>query len=212
MPQPSERALGVAKKVLAKIASYDPHFPQPSPSMVMAWGEQITIANMTEQDMLDGVTKFYETAVAGAKPLPASIIVLANQSRIQRVQGESQQAREEREDRRDAKLEGREYVRPLPEKGAQKITMAEWEERHGTRFPRAALGLDIPDGPNPLKVACPWCRQPEGYRCVVPGSDQVLSEGRSHDSRIAISQGRCAASAGKHVIPHSDDCERGGMQ
>ena len=212
MPQPSERAIGVAKKVLAKIASYDPYFPQPSPSMGLAWAEQISIANMTEQDMLDGVTKFYESAVEGAKPLPASIIMLANQIRIQRIQGESREAREEREDRRDAQLEGREYVRPIEAGSGGRITMAEWEQIHGTRFPKAALGKEIPDGPNPLKVGCPWCKQPPGSRCIVPGTDVQLRKSDSHDARLAVAEGRCAAYAGYHVNPHSDGCDLGGMQ
>lgn len=207
MPQPSERAVAAARKVLAKIAAYDPHFPNFSQSTLMAWAEHITISNMTEDDMLDGVTKFYETATAGAKPLPASITILANAIRIERIQREPKRAREEREARRDAKLEGREYVKELDPPGG-KMSMAEWEERHGVRFPKVALGLDIPDGPKPLSVRCPWCRRDVGYRCVIPGSDTEL-KGPSHNARMAVLEGRCAGYAGFHVNPHSSDCERG---
>lgn len=206
MPQQvSDRTVALAKKVLAKCMAYDPHFPNPSQATVMAWAEHISIRNLPEEDMLDAVTRFYEANTQGVKPLPASITSLALDVRRCRSAAETRASREQREARIDAKVEGREPVTQLP--GSEKITLAEWERRHGVRFPKVALGLDVPDGPNPLSVSCPWCKQRPSYRCVIPGSETQLREG-FHDARHAVLEGRCAASAGWHVSPHSEDCER----
>jgi hypothetical protein len=37
-----------------------------------------------------------------------------------------------------------------------------------------------------LTVACPWCRQPPGARCVYPGTDEPLHRAPAHWQRIRI--------------------------
>lgn len=217
MTAPSDDVVKVAKKVLAKVMAYDPHFSNGSQSIIMAWAEHIAIRNIAEDDLLAGVTRFYEFN-QDAKPLPASITFHAREIVRQRGEGMSTEERQALEDARDARLEGREqYVRgpgmaapqlALPPRGA-KITMEEWERLHGERFPDLALGRSVDSAvPNPLRVRCMWCQSPIGQRCVVYGTQQPLSNGESHDCRKAQVEGRCADSVGWHVQPHSKGCER----
>jgi hypothetical protein len=208
LPAPSERAIGLAKKVLAKCMAYDPHFPHSSDSMIMAWAEHISLKNTAEEDMLDAVTAFYEHNIDGVKPLPATITTLAREIRRERGLRETVEEREAREARIDAKAEG--HVVDLDRKAigsrAEKITLEEWEARHGTKLPTVVFGKDMPDGPNPLKVRCPWCKAAISFPCTIPGTSQALSG--FHDARLAKVQGnRCAGWAGLHVTPHSEDCE-----
>jgi hypothetical protein len=104
MPRASERAVELAKEVLAKIAAYDGQFLKPNPATVLAWAEHISLRNPTREDMLAAVTKFYETNEGGVKPLPASISNIAQSMRQDRLMRESTQARQAREDARDEQL------------------------------------------------------------------------------------------------------------
>lgn len=202
MPKASERAIALAKEVLAKCMAYDPHFPNPSEATLMAWAEHISLANPERDDMLAAVTKFYENSLGVVKPLPASISILARQIRQDRlVRGDYQPPPDKSAD----------PPPPSPPE-AKKITLAEWEELHGEKFPRIALGLSVDDpnlsGPNPLRAHCPHCKAPPGSPCVIPGTQQRLEKARAHDARFAVMENRCAASAGWHVTPHSPECER----
>lgn len=202
MPQPSERAIGLAKKILAKCMAYDPHFPNPSQATLMAWAELVMINNPSEDDALDAVTKFYATNTDGVKPLPASILTLARQARQDRM------ARGGYPPPRDRSTDPAPPALP----GVEKMPMEEWERRHGRKFPALALGksLDDPEftGPNPLRVRCVWCKQPKGEPCVVAGTSQPLKRARAHDVRFAQVEGRCAHTAGWHVDPHTEGCDQ----
>ena len=172
--QPSERALELAGQVLAKIAAYDPRFPRPNEAMLRAWGEHITMRNPEPEDMLDAVTKWYAEP-HDRIPMPFDISNIA------------------REMRRDRMARGKPPTPPnrsneeLPPElpGAQPITMAEWERRHGQKFPRLAVGRSIPgeDGPNPLRVKCRFCHATPGFPCTTYDG-RPLTKHRAHPSRI----------------------------
>ncbi|AYB70707.1 hypothetical protein SEA_VASUNZINGA_75 [Mycobacterium phage VasuNzinga] len=204
MPQVSEKAIELAKLVLAKCMSYDPYFPNASESQVRAWAEHIMLRNPDPEDMMNAVAVFYEHNTEGIKPLPASISTIAQQLRLNRTAHETREQRAVREARIDAKAEGR-AVAELTQGSSERITLEEWERRHGTHI-NFSFGKEVPSGPNPLRTKCPWCRAPEGGRCVVPGTNQTLKRG-FHDSRVALAEGRCAPGVGIHQSPHSEDCE-----
>lgn len=195
----SERAIKLAKEVLAKCMAYDPHFPRPSEATLMAWGEHISLKNADRDDMLEAVSKFYETNT-DVKPLPASITFLARQLKQDRNM--------------------RHEYRPPPDKSddpelppgvsasntaAKKITMEEWEELHGQSFPKVALGksLDDADGLNPLRVHCPFCNSGPGSPCTIGQIPLTLT--RAHESRCAVVENRCGGL--HHVEPHTKGCE-----
>lgn len=197
----SDRAISLAKKVLAKCMAYDPHFPRPSEATLLAWGEHISYRNPDPDDMLEAVTKFYETNT-DAKPLPASITFIARQVRQERAMHGDYKPPPDKSDDPEPQL-------PV----GKKISMAEWEELHGAKFPKLALGLPLEepnaqlDGPNPLRVQCPHCQATPGSQCTIPGTTMVLTKSRAHDARYAVVEGRCAPGTKWHVDPHSEDCE-----
>lgn len=182
MPKASERAIALAKEVLAKIAAYDAYFPKPNESMLMAWAEHISLKNPNRDDMLAAVSKFYENNADGVKPLPASVTSIARAMRQDRM--------------------ARGDYTPPPDKSAdpeppalpegEKITMAEWEARHGVSFPKLVLRRlpedDSFDGPNPLRVACPHCKASVGTPCSIPGTQQVLVKSRAHPKRVELAE------------------------
>lgn len=176
MPKASERATALAKEVLAKIAGYDPYFPNPNPAMLTSWAEHISLKNPERDDMLDAVAKFYETNI-DVKPLPASITSLARTIRQDRVMRKAYAPPPDKS----------EDPEPPPPPGAKRISMAEWEELHGQKFPKLALGKDLPDD-NPLRVPCPHCRVTAGNPCTIPGTQQILQKRRAHDSRIKLAK------------------------
>ena len=204
----SERSDEAAKVVLAKCMAYDPYFANPAKSTILAWSEHFELRNIATEDLLAGVARFYEFNTEGTKPLPASISFMAREVIRQRSQSETTEQREEREARIDAKVEGRAQdldAPALPRRNpAEKITVEEWERRHGEKFPSfGGVGQSV--DANPLRVRCMWCRQPIGSRCVVSGTAIPLSD--FHDCRKAQVEGRCASGVGFHVQPHSEDCQ-----
>lgn len=212
-PQASERAVKVASKVLAKIAAYDPYFPKPNQAMLTAWAEHISMKNICEEDMLAGVSKFYESNTEGQKPLPANISLLARELRRERALAEPRESSEAREARIDARVDGATVdldQKALGGGGVEKISLTEWEQLHGESFPRLAFGksLDDLDGVDreALKVRCPHCKQPDGSPCTIAGTSELLKKTRSHDARRAVVEGRCAPWAGWHVNPHTGEC------
>lgn len=77
-----------------------------------------------------------------------------------------------------------------PPPGLEKITLAEWERRHGT-FPKLRVGRDIPEAEyqdampvNPLRAKCPHCHAAPGSPCTIPGTNDILTKHRAHPSRI----------------------------
>jgi hypothetical protein len=188
---------------LAKIAAYDPQFAVPNESMLMAWAEQVTICNSSEEDMLEAVADFYSTNTTGVKPLPASITSIARGFRRDRM------AKADYRPMRDRSVDPEPPALP----GVEKISMEEWEARHKERFPKLVLGIlpDEPsvfDRPNPLKVRCLWCKQPKGSPCVNRSTGEPLTRSRAHDVRFAQVEGRCAHTAGWHVDPHTEGCDQ----
>lgn len=175
MPKASERALGLAREVLAKIAAYDPYFPKPNEAMWIAWGEHISLKNPDRDDMLDAVSKFYESNEDGSKPYPASITALARSIRQDRLM------------RGDYKPPPDKSADPeLPAApGPERITIAEWERRHSERFPQLKVGktVDADEVGNPLLVRCPWCKANVATPCIVIGTDVVMTKHRAHPSR-----------------------------
>lgn len=199
MPKASERATKLASEVLAKIAGYDPYFPKPNPSTLAAWAEHISLKNPDRDDMLAAVSKFYETTT-DVKPLPASITSIARTIRQDSLlHGEYEPPPDKSDD-----------PEPEPDPGAKKISMAEWEALHGVQFPKLALGrpLEVPDegldGPNPLRVQCPYCRAGPGSPCTV--DRQPLRLVRAHESRCAIVEKRCGGL--HHESPHTERCAK----
>lgn len=183
MPKASEKAIKLAKEVLAKCMAYDPHFPRPSEAQVLAWAEHIGIRNPDRDDMLDAVTRFYEHNTEGIKPLPAAISAIARQVRQERS------LHAEYEPPPDKSMD----PMPTPAIGAEKITLAEWERRHKTQFPRGKVFRTVGEAEvqdampvNPLRVSCPYCKSSAGFPCTVPGSQDVLTQHRAHPSRMEL--------------------------
>lgn len=191
----SQRAIELAKEVLTKIACYDPYFPKPNEGMLTAWAEHISLKNPDRDDMLNAVTKFYESSFGDVKPMPASITSIARDLRRDRMSRDPQPPPEKSVD-----------PAPVELPGAPKISMAEWEERHGEKFPELVFGkdLDAPDR-NPLKFVCDHCRASEGSPCVIPGTVQPLTKSPYHPARIAAATGRCGGA--HHELVHTPGCE-----
>lgn len=188
----------MAKEVLTKIACYDPYFPKPNEGMLTAWAEHISLKNPDREDMLNAVTKFYENSFGDVKPMPASITSLARKMRQDRM------ARAEYVPPPDRSAD----PPPVELPSARKISMAEWEEANGVKFPEFALGksLDDPDHlMNPLRVPCPHCRSGAGSPCTIAGTAEPLKKVRAHESRIAIVEARCGGM--HHESPHTTGCE-----
>lgn len=182
MPHASERAIKLAKEVLAKCMAYDPHFPKPSEAMILAWGEHISIRNPAREDMLDAVTRFYEHNTEGSKPLPAAISSIARQVRQDRMVRKEYEPPPDKSDDPPPPA--------LPQ--SNRITLAQWEERHGEKFPRVRLGKSVPGAEvdeatavNPLRVACPYCKSSPGAPCTT-SVGVVLTKHRAHPSRMEL--------------------------
>lgn len=199
MPKASERAVKLAKEVLAKCMAYDPHFPRPSEATILAWAEHIGLKNPAHDDMLAAVAKFYETTT-DVKPLPASITSIARTIRQDSLLHAEYEPPPDKSDD------------PEPETapGTKKISMSEWEALHGVQFPKLALGLplEVPDekldGPNPLRVHCPYCKSGPGSPCTVDSMPLRLV--RAHESRCAIVEKRCGGL--HHESPHTERCDQ----
>ena len=208
MAMASERAWKVAGLVLAKCAAYDPRFPRPSEAARQAWAEHIELKNAQEQDMLDAVTRWYDEPRERV-PLPADISMIARDLRRDRMSRETVEQRERREAAWDAKAEGRVVDLDAPALGSrsEKITMEEWEARHGQKFPVLALpSLDEESSDQrraALKIKCRYCKQMPGFPCV-NHDGKPLTKTVAHDSRIREAEGRCAPSVHFHVTPHVD--------
>lgn len=55
----SEEKITTARKVLQKIAAYDPSYANPAKNAILAWAEQLTIANISEPLALEAVASMY---------------------------------------------------------------------------------------------------------------------------------------------------------
>lgn len=165
MPGASDRSIGLAKEVLAKIMSYDPYFANPSQSNVMAWAEHIALRNPDREDMLNAVTRFYDTNTDGTKPMPATISNLARAVRSERLQVGSEAWRARQEAIADAKAEGREFdERELTAGSSEKISRQEWEQRSGEKFPDVTFTKPIPTYEEHQRPSVPG----SGHRCAIP--------------------------------------------
>lgn len=204
----SERAWSAAGKVLAKCAAYDPRFPRPSEAARQAWAEHITLKNAQEEDLLEAVSEWYAHPRERV-PLPADISMIARDFARERRQRESSEQRERREAYYDAKAEG--HVVDLDQVAVggrgEKISMEEWERRHGEKFPALAF-KDVDEKASDqrrgaLRIKCRYCKQQPGYPCV-NHDGRPLTKTIAHDSRIREAEGRCAPAVGFHATPHVD--------
>lgn len=91
--------------VLAKCASNDPWFPNPSEAIVIAWAEIFATSNLTREDLLAGVTRAYRTEDTGYRPLPASIVKHGRASYFESLANLPDERRESMEDAAHALME-----------------------------------------------------------------------------------------------------------
>lgn len=177
--------------MLAKISAYDPTFRNCDDAIILAWASALTLANVAEDVALEAVDLMYVTVDnPNFRPLPGMLI---NHCRDIR--------RRDFDVRQQTKAEEEELA------GPEKITLEQWEQRHGEKFPKLNLGKDIPSEVNPLRVPCPQCKASAGAPCIVVGTArQLLRHARAHPSRIQIAEGKCVPWLKRHVDPHSDDC------
>jgi len=162
---------------LAKISAYDPTFRNPSDSIILAWASALTLANIPRDVALDAVDRLYlQVDNPNFKPLPGALVA---QSRVI--------MREKFDDRQERK------AREQDLQGPERITLREWERRHGQKFPSfKGIGKSIPgedDDVNPLLVSCDHCKATVGSPCVIPGTRALLTKTRAHDSRMAKAKG-----------------------
>jgi len=173
---PSKEKVITATKVLEKISAYDPYFARPADSVLLAWASALTLANIPEDIALDAVDHMYVNVDSeNFRPLPGLLI---------------QHCREIRRERFEAERKAKE----LDEPQVEKITMEEWEERHGQTFPRGKLGKVIPfqdpevEGVNPRRVACPHCKVGPGAPCVIAGTNTPIRNLPAHWGRVAAAK------------------------
>lgn len=168
--RPSPEKVQTAGKVLAKIKAYDPSMSDPGEGIVLAWASALTLANIAEDIALEAVDHMY-LAVDNSnfRPLPGLLIQ------------HCREVRRERFDQERAAKEQHEEVDRTP-----RITMREWEELHGEKFPRAKFGKIVPqpDDVNPLIVACRHCKSSIGTPCLIPGTRMLLKLHRAHPCRF----------------------------
>jgi hypothetical protein len=169
----------------------------------MAWAEHITLKNPTAEDMLAAVSKWYEEPHERV-PLPADISIIAREFQRDRKSREPENVRRHREDIRDGV-----HVVELDEPRRERITMADWEARHGESFPKLAFqSADevISDQRRAaFRILCRHCKAQPGSPCVT-FDGRPLTKSPFHDCRLAEAEGRCAWWVGYHVYPHTKGC------
>jgi hypothetical protein len=149
-----------ARKVLAKITSYDQWFAKPGVSIVAAWAKQIAATNLTDEELLDGVDEVYRIKEGGFRPLPADVLNAARRLRKERFDALPMA---EQEAIRDA------------ERLAIDANLAEVEEA----TPLPMLAHQIPDNPakGPRWVRCDYCGANAGDRCYNKGRPELILAG-----------------------------------
>ncbi len=149
-----------ARKVLAKIAATDPYFAKPSQAIVKAWSEQFAATNLTDEELLDGVTALYAVKESGFRPLPADVLNAAKRLR-------------------------REAFDRLPLAQQEAIRAAETAATDAELFeleavtPPPTLAHRLPDNPakGPRWVRCPYCGAYPGNRCYNRGRPELVLAG-----------------------------------
>jgi hypothetical protein len=149
-----------ARKVLAKITSYDQWFAKPGVSIVAAWAKQIAATNLTDDELLDGVDEVYRVKEGGFRPLPADVLNAARRLRKERFDAlplaEQEAIRDAERLAIDAELEAVEATTPPPK-----------------------LAHRLPDNPakGPRWVRCHYCGAYPGNRCYNRGRPELVLAG-----------------------------------
>lgn len=171
--KPSSEKIETASLVIAKIKAYDASFAI-SDHGILAWAEALTYDNTPRDIALEAVAIMYaRVSDPDFRPLPGLLISIGRELRIARYQeNQTVQAQHELA-------------------GPPKITMEEWEQRHGRKFPRVKIIQDIPNTDpdvNPLRVPCPFCRAGVGTPCTLSGTSEEMSRHRGHPSRYEAAE------------------------
>lgn len=144
----SPEKVETAGKVLAKIAAYDPMFPNVNDSMILAWAGQLTIVNVPEDVALEAVDRMFTAGVGNEFFRPGVTVFFAAC----------------REAMRDRIIAKREHVEKQQElSGPPKMTLREWEQHSGQKFPRVDVVKAIPEPERPRLGA-----EGSGHVCAVP--------------------------------------------
>lgn len=109
-----------AADALALCAAKDPYLPKPSEAIVLAWAEDLELYRIDRESALEAVRTMYrQHGDPGFRPTIKMLCDIARQVRARNTPA-------------------------LPPSG-DKITLAEWEARHGEKFPRFAIGKAVAD-------------------------------------------------------------------
>lgn len=180
MTHPNPEA--AARKVLAKIASYDQWYSRPAQSVIAAWTEQIAATNLTDAELLNGVSEVYRVRESGFRPLPADVLNAARRLRKERFDAlplaEQEAIRDTERRAIDAELAAVEAATPDP-----------------------VLAHRLPDNPakGPRWVRCTYCGAYPGDGCHNRGRPE-LKLGGFHPARLEACNPTVAPKAHQAVL------------
>lgn len=161
----------MAIDAMTKCVGYDQSFPKPSEVAVQAWTEMFEYHRLDRADVLAGVAAVYRGLSSGVSVTPKLVCDAAREIRRTRMVTDEERL---------------ELAAP------ERITLVEWEKRHGERFPRMSLPTMPSEyeetlnesGINPLVVECGFCKAGVGSPCTVVGTGIVLTRLRGHPCRV----------------------------
>ncbi len=121
---------------------------------------------------------------------PGHVVAGVRALRRDQLDRESDEERDTRLAAQAARLTGEPLA--ITVASAERVSLQEWECRHGKRFPRFALPKAPSEyeeilndsGVKALRVPCPYCGAAKGSPCVVAGSKQLLRRVIAHPSRV----------------------------
>lgn len=156
--------LRAVAKALQRAGFLDDRIGQPDKARLAAWAEQIQPYQFTEDDMLDGVGRYYSGPVDRAMGI-GDLIHHSKQARVDRTSSETREQREARQEALSAKA-AEDFEALAERKGIPADVPIKYQRR----------------GQGAKVVACPWCHAASGRPCVVPGTDDLFRSG-VHPSR-----------------------------
>ena len=134
--------------------------PEVTLATASMWADLFNDYGLTVPDLVAGVKQRAQHLPEA--PEPAEIIEAARAVRRERAEREPDEMRDARQSALDARL-----VEAVAE-------LAEAKSLPPLKFTRR-------QGPNPLTVACPWCKATVGRACTIPNTRDIT---KPHPSRI----------------------------
>lgn len=167
--EPTSKTIRGIAAALARARLFDDKIGNADEGRILAWAQAVEPHRISQQDLEDGVTSYYDSNRDGRTIQVADLVAHARAIRRERGEREPDEAREARQEALAAKvaemseeLAGRRGI-PAPEPKYKRPTA------------------------NVLQVPCPWCHASVGQQCVVPRTKDRPSDG-AHPSRRELAE------------------------